>query len=240
MTVNIKFVDNMGHVPEKFHPVPAKNFLPEWYKKIPAHHSVDGSVRSASSKTKGLASTVKKCMPFFDVMTAGYIIVTPEDVEVSWDKQENTRFYQWPDWQFIDFHNPKQITGHPYNGNGDLLVPKFLNPWSVITPKGYSCMFIQPTHRDSIFSVFEGVVDTDVYHGAVELPFVLKEERWEGTIPAGTPIAQVIPFKREKYTHSIHKTQEFGYNVNNLAGAAVRSKFVNGYKEIFWAKKDYS
>ena len=55
-------------------------------------------------------------------------------------------------------------------------------------------------HQESSpIKVFEGIVDTDQQH-IMNFPFVYKDPEFEGIIPAGTPIVQVIPFKREKWT----------------------------------------
>lgn len=48
-------------------PVPAKVHLPEWFRKLPA---VDQTHISATDN--GL--TIKRCMPFLDAMTTGWII----------------------------------------------------------------------------------------------------------------------------------------------------------------------
>ncbi|MGL5008937.1 MAG: hypothetical protein ACRC6I_03585, partial [Paracoccaceae bacterium] len=48
-------------------PVPAKAYLPEWFRKLPA----TDETKLAKNDT-GL--TVKRCMPFLDAMTTGWII----------------------------------------------------------------------------------------------------------------------------------------------------------------------
>ena len=52
-------------------------------------------------------------------------------------------------------------------------------------------------HRESVFTIMDGIVDTDSYNALVNFPFFLNDWSYEGLIPAGTPMAQVIPFKRE-------------------------------------------
>jgi hypothetical protein len=83
-----------------------------------------------------------------------------------------------------------------------------------------------------------GIVDTDTYNAAVNFPFVLNEpNKFEGLIPAGTPIAQVIPFKREFWEMSIGV--EADLVKNNKIGTKLRSKFFDSYKTQFREIKQY-
>jgi hypothetical protein len=113
---------------------------------------------------------------------------------------------------------------------------KFENKWVMETPPGYSCLITHPLNRfDLPFFTMSGIVDTDQYNFLpVNLPFFLKEG-FEGIIPKGTPIAQVIPFKREPW----HSEKEdlnplTKYQINNLKSVVQRS-----YKNRFWSKKTY-
>jgi hypothetical protein len=96
-------------------------------------------------------------------------------------------------------------------------------------------LFIHPVHRREYGGrILEGIVDTDNYHGAVNFPFMLNPG-FEGLIPAGTPIAQVIPFKRDSFKMIIEKD-----NVKTTNDSiAVRTKYINGYKSLFRVKKEY-
>ena len=58
-------------------PVSATKSIPEWYKKQP------GSIDEAKFLKQGVSSsTVKRCMPVFDHITAGYIISLPCDIYI--------------------------------------------------------------------------------------------------------------------------------------------------------------
>ena len=42
--------------------------------------------------------------------------------------------------------------------------PKWINPWAIKTPAGYSVYFKPPAHNpNQWFEILEGVVDTDTY-----------------------------------------------------------------------------
>ena len=234
MTVKVKFTDTIKGIPEEYHPVPARKVIPEWYKNLPPYMNGNKEVLTGDLTGK-TSATVKKCMPVFDALTSGYILYTPCDVDVS--NKDGAPWYTWPDFEIISWHPPHQIKGHP-EASG-FPAPKWRNPWAIQTPKGYSCLFLPPLHRESVFKIFEGVVDTDTYSYPVELPFALNDPEWTGIIPAGTPMAQVIPFKRDSYALEIGSMEEEKERQESLF-RNLKSTFFNAYKEKFWIKKEYN
>jgi hypothetical protein len=212
------------NVSDIYSPKPAIQFIPEWYRKMESSFP--------KNITPDSTFTIKKCIPVFDAMTSGYIIVTPCDVYV--DIKDGEPNFIPTLTNVISFHSRKQAYAHPNSNEFDF--PKWINPWAIVTPKGYSCLFIPPMHNpNKWFTIFEGVVDTDTYNTAVNFPFVLKETDKEFLIPAGTPIAQVIPFKRENWQSFIsdEKTK------SNKTLEKINSKFFNRYKDLLWKKKSY-
>jgi hypothetical protein len=173
-------------------------------------------------------------MPVFDAITAGYLIFSPADVYVS--QKDGVPFYEWSNYSLIAFHAIDQAPEHP-NRNGHVVYPKWINPWAIRTPEGYSCLFTAPKHRDNVFTILDGIVDTDTYSAPVNFPFVLNDTTFEGLIPAGTPIAQVIPFKRDSFELEIGNDAELD-NTKKIA-SKVRIKFFDSYKTQFWTKKEY-
>lgn len=210
-------------------------------------------------------ATIKRCMPVFDCLNSGYIIKTPTDVYVSQkdanyvnkekfnENGENLYlteeeiekkgfakklpYYEWSNFGIIQFHPVEQAPTHPNRNGHQGYYPKWINPWSIKTPPGYSVLFVQPFHRDSVFTILPGIVDTDTYTAPVNFPFILNDISWEGLIPAGTPIAQVIPFKREEWQ------MELGKEVDLISQSKVttklRTKFFDSYKSQFRALKEY-
>jgi hypothetical protein len=51
-------------------PQPAKTYLPDWFRKIPA-------VDKAHLTPTNTGLTVKRCMPFFDALATGWILRWP-------------------------------------------------------------------------------------------------------------------------------------------------------------------
>jgi hypothetical protein len=177
--------------------------------------------------------TIKKCVPIFDAMTAGYIIYTQVDVQVS--KENGVPHYKWPSQKAILFHPVEQAPLHPKKN--EMPYPKWNNPYGISTPPGYSVLFTQPFHRESMFTIFDAVVDTDKYKSLVSIPFTMNNLDWEGIIPAGTPMAQVIPFKRESWKHNIGSDKE--REQQERVDSQLHSLFFNSYKKQFWSRKEY-
>ena len=230
--MDITFTNIRWPVAEEFKPQPASKFVPEWYKNISSFVDLVGHPDAGDGK-QGI--TIKKCMPVFDAITAGYIIPTPCDFFVT--KKDGMPWYQWPSekMDFIHFHPLHQAPNHP-DSNGFPL-PKFINPWGIKTPPGYSCLFVTPFHHGSIFSLLPGVVDTDKYTDCVNFPFVLRDLNFEGVVPAGTPMVQVIPFKRDNW-----KTRWGGTEDKEEAAKIFQrgaSQFFNVYKTKWRSKKEY-
>jgi hypothetical protein len=212
-----------------FPPAPTKNYLPDWYKATDSY--INGERKPVGEGN--VSVTIKKCMPVFDALTAGYLIFTYTDIYVS--QKDNSPYYEWPTGDILQWHPTVQAPNHPKHNEHPY--PKFMNGWSIQTPKGYSCLFINPTHRESPISILEGVVDTDTYTNTINFPFVLKDSKFEGLIPRGTPIVQVIPFERESWRMEIgeHNEKEFFKTRGKLL-----SQFFDKYKTDFWHRKDYA
>lgn len=258
----IIFTNTMG-VPEEFSPKPATASVPDWYKNLGSYMS--GAKKPDGNG--GTSASIKRCMPVFDAITGGYILYTYVDVHVSQQKTiygdqdyyEKTGedkiftedeikkkglpltapYFEWPSFGPIQFHPVQQAPTHP--GRGTMpdhgSYPKWINPWSIKTPKGYSVLFTQPMHRESPFTILDGIVDTDSYNAPVNFPFVLNDWGFEGLIPAGTPMAQVIPFKRESWHMEIGKEKDFNDQIKTTIH--LRTSFFDSYKNKFRQPKEY-
>ena len=167
-------------------------------------------------------------------MTMGYIMYTQTDIQVS--TRENMPFYMWRIGDGLSFHSVSQAPLHPIKN--DLPYPKWINDYIIETPEGYSCLFTNPMHNpNNIFTIMPGVVDTDKYKLKVNFPFVLNDPNWRGIIPAGTPMVQVIPFKRDSWKHVFGSKKDIDYYLKYEKRGSIR--FFNNYKLSFWNKKDY-
>lgn len=175
-------------------PSPASQCLPEWLKAMPsqvASHTLGGET----------VRTLKHCPPFVDAMTTGLIMPLPADItiesgKVSWDWDmpiiDDAPITRAP----VGVHVPEQVDGAPVEAAGRLLV-KFNTFWTLEAEPGWSLIFTHPFNRPDLpFTTMTGSVDSDTFtHGYVHFP-VLLDPSFEGVILKGTPVAQVLPFRR--------------------------------------------
>lgn len=217
-----------GAIPD---PIPASEVIPKWFKKMPYDHGHTDN-------------TVKRCIPFKDAMSMGYILPLWLDINVSNDGRRVSFDYKNGNMfggKVFDNHSPLQIKECPIRntvyGNQPM---KFLSPWVITTPPGWSCMFIQPINRfDERLHIITGVVDTDRYKSSVNFPFIWMDKEFNGIVPQGTPLVQVIPFKRTEWNHEISDISQKDYLTMHNISSKVTSVFKNAYRFNFWTPKKY-
>lgn len=226
------------------HPVPASKIVPEWYKKLPRGR--DG-VKDISNTwfidpDQGLvpAHTIKECIPVRDYITSGYVIPLWADVVIKQD--ENRDYLYWLDKNTmkIDSHPYSQVSGCPVTSEvkKDSAILKFISPWQVETPPGYSCMFYTPRYNSSPVEILPAIVDTDKCH-TVNFPFIVKNipNGNELRLNRGEPVVQVLPFKRETWTSEVKYITD-----DRWIGRVWRNISVlgDGYRKLMHSKKFYS
>jgi len=218
MTKKIKFISEKPEYNIE-HPVPASRLVPEWYRKMPGE--------------KDRIETVKKCIPFLDALTSGYAITLPVDVYYN---DEAKKFMYNSPFKIESDHVPSQTEDVEIDDSYDTIPHKWLNNWKIETPKGYSCLFIHPLDRmDLPFYSFSGIVDTDRHPVIINFPFVIKKG-FNGVIPKGTPIIQIIPFKRESWESKVIDDIEYNEPVDQFK---IMNPPFNTYKRNWWTKKSF-
>jgi len=220
-------------------PRPASKFLPSWYKKTPSLVNNEDALKHGHANT-----TVKKCMPIFDIITAGYILSAPCDIyldatnpeKLSWSIPTTLISFQG---DMFASHSREQYSEMPMDKDKyhkDLL--RIFPFWAAETGKGYSTIFMQPQYSDPTPLVaMQAIVDTDSFVSDGHLSFLV-EKNFKGVIKQGTPLVQLIPFKREPWKMSLGSLEE-SYKKMQSQRLKVRSNFMNAYKNKFRAKKDY-
>lgn len=224
-------VDNPKGILPK--PKPAKEYVPQWYKDAASY--TDPSGKKAPTMDGKPYATIKRCMPLYDMMTAGYIIETPYDIYV---RQTPTGpYFQWGEMQAIAFQTMEQTQNHPNFRDIDYAV-RIVHPWSIKTPKGWSILIMQPTHQEPTpISILPGIVDTDDFSIPFNMFIKLVDPTFEGMIEAGTPFAQIIPFKRESWTSELGGEEELKkFEADKRKFATV---FFDRYKKFWWNRKEY-
>jgi len=220
-------------------PQSAKSFISKEYKDLSGFF--EGNL---------LDETVKKCMPFLDAMTSGYIIPFFQDHIISIAKTspnlKTTTAVENPDLKDVHiitllepssiFHYPHQLPKNYQDSERPL--GKFTNKWLIKTPPGYSCLFIHPLNQPKTdYELAAGIVDTDVYDKIIMFPFYIRKQFTKSQIQIhcqkGNPMVQVIPFKRESWTSWSGIDTNFGKSTQGFG------LLVDMYKKTFWQKKKY-
>lgn len=211
---------------------PAKQHIPDWYKDIKI---VNLSNLKFDDKNQKITS-VKNCVPFLESLSTGYLATLWCDIKVSYDNHGIPRL----NW----FGTPDPVLPRPQRDN---VVAKpaghvdinlgWASPYMLKAPKGYSAVIGHPFNRHDLpFTTLTGIVDLDTLLGPGVFPFYLHED-FEGVIPAGTPLFQVTPFKRENWT-----SERDPKLLDEWAEQKVVKDrtLLNWYRHNVWHKKDYS
>jgi len=184
---------------------PALHALPKWYKDKKAHYGENPTPHDISD------GTIKACPPMFDSMIQGYIL--PLWVDLYVEPVEDVDFGTIPNFfwgegvagELINIFAPETTQGMPGVDKTGVPAYKINSPWTVRTPKGYSTLYVPPlNNKDPLFEAMSGIVHTDVYSTFVNIPFIWTGPAdFKGVIKRGTPLIQLIPFKREEFTYEL-------------------------------------
>jgi hypothetical protein len=213
---------------------PASEFIPNWYRtsKLTVENQQNSLVKDNPGTT---TSTYKRCTPFYDALTAGYIVHLSADIEVI--NENNSPSILWrTENVIVSTHSDVQWEGLPVPNGYFPFVFKWHNDLVLKSPKDYSLLFLNPISRfDLPFQTISGMVDCDSYDLAVNFPFFIKKDFY-GIIESGTPIAQIIPIKRDNWDREIKKYDEQEYDISKRK---YFSKIKRSYRTNYWFKKEY-
>lgn len=211
-TLKYEFLGREEYIEHLPHPVPAQKAIPDWYKKLPRsrdHDTLEPQKETAwaDPEAGGLVagSTMKQCIPIRDYLTSGYIV--PLWCEIAVSMEDGVPSFGWINSSVADIHLhfPHQYYDTPiadYDSTKHA-VPKLASPWGFKTPKGYSSLFFSPWYYKGVIEILPAIVDTDVHH-EVNFPFIYHGKNGERhTLERGSPIVQVIPFKREEWKSTV-------------------------------------
>jgi hypothetical protein len=211
-------------------PKPTKQTIPQWYK-----HAESTFTEKDGSETAGL----KKCMPYVDAMMSGYVLTVPVDIHVTKNKKGGIElaYDETVLGQFI--HERPAALGRtmprPPGFAPNHLAYKSHWGWSV--PKGFSVLVTHPFNRVELpFHTVTALMDSDEFFASGNIPFFIRED-FEGVIEAGTPIAQLLPVKREDWKMIENDQSLFG-KASYHSKVARDPRF--GYKKVMWHRKEYN
>jgi hypothetical protein len=236
--MNIEFTTE-DDLAMNYPPLPASKLIPKWYEETPLHVVDKKNIDDAQYIIENemlTTETVKFCMPVRDYMTSGYVIRAHAQIHLTpkiyGDKHFNGEKLFW--WRSfgtkIGSHAhrqcPVEIDGYRHS------YFKYENPWKIVVPDNYSCLFYQPYFfMEERYSFMPGIVDCDTFDSRIYFPGYIKSNE-SFYINPGDPLMLVFPFKRDAWTHTVKK-------VSNQPISKIKSYMSNGYKILFHKKKSY-
>ena len=221
-------------------PYPAVKSIPKWFKdQVPYEtpHPFDERANDGKVHIRNKISnaTFKKCVPLLDGMSAGYIVPLWADVEIVSGHVPNLHWKTNRDVFRMHGKNTNEMTPPPgYNSQ----VYKYSNCWIPQTPKGYSCLITSPFgYNDLAFKAIPAIVDTDRSTLELVFPMWIKKD-FNGIVEKGTPLIQIIPFKRDDW-ESTFDYYEDGYYKDVIEERNFGSTIVSHYIKNHWSKKSF-
>lgn len=215
-------------------PKPAKFYIPDWFKNIPGISEKNIEIDTTGSPNLN----IKNCIPVLDGFMSGYIQETWTDIYIEQDFGGGISYNQ-SSKSAPEIMSHREKTDMPiseYFYNFEFL---WKQRWIPKLPEGYSCLYINPINRLELpFHIASAIVDSDKmnYSSGGNLPFYIKKG-FKGLIPAGTPMYQMIPFKRESWTMSI---EEYDDDKAFWGSHSLRKNFMGSYKKRLWSKKEFN
>ena len=188
-----------------FKPVLAKTVLPSWWKKMKIFQAIRGQ----------RTQTIRACPAMHDWTKSGWYLLANRDIEVLCGSDRDSlsddnfatrdpsgKSYASPTHPSDQFDNAfDYIKDGEFGHVRDAF--KCRNPWNIITPKGYSTYYVDPfLFQNKYFATWQGMIDTDKFNVNQDNSQIIfyPKVNHSFTIPSGTPLCQIIPFKREEWT----------------------------------------
>jgi len=216
-------------------PIPAVKNVPEYWKKTTRFLSNDNSVELLGEEGSEAMPNLglKHCMPFFDALTAGYYYLLSCDIQVKIIDGVPSILSRAP-------LNPLS----PHEDDKDLPAPmgcytrrfSWQMWWGFKLPIGWSALITNPLNRPDLpITVTSGIVDNDNYTSPGNISFFIKEG-FEGTIPMGTPIFQIIPIYRANWKAEIDQSLR---QEGHIAQERKKNKLYGYYKKFIRTDRTY-
>jgi hypothetical protein len=102
---------------------------------------------------------------------------------------------------------------------------KLETPWRVITPPGYSVLYMDPTYQfDPVLQAMPGILNTD-YWNESNMFFFVKQKGIQFSVNFGDPLITHVPIKREKIPLEVRRSNEYEQE---------RDREIFHYMSSFW------
>ena len=219
-------------------PYPAVKQLPKWFLDTTPYVDRPGWPNDGKLhfRNRDANVTYKKCVPLLDSLSAGYIIPLWTDVMV--EQENNFPNIYWKTQSNVFFLHGEASKDIPAPVGYDNVVYKYNNCWIPQTPKGYSCLITSPLgYNDIPFKAVPAIVDTD--SSTLELVFPMwVKTGFEGIVEKGTPMVQIIPFKRDDWDSTFDYYEDGEYK-NVIEEKNFNGTMVGHYLKNHHSKKKF-
>jgi len=230
--IKFTFLSEYGYKIDAARPSPASSVIPKWFKEMEQYDHPEG-IKMVDSVSN---ATAKKCTPMLDSMTSGYILSLWSDVLVSQHQYSGPEVSWKVNANVFTLHGPSSKNIPPPPGY-DPVVFKYNSLLTIDTPPGYSILVTPPLgHHDLPFKAVPAIIDTDKPTIDLVFPVWIKSDL-EGVIEKGTPVVQVIPFKREPWESEFDymSNGDFISHMDNNFNSVIK----NHYVKNIWSKKEF-
>jgi hypothetical protein len=216
-------------------PFPASQAIPQWWKDaspyIKSEDNPDGKKIIVNNYESN--ASFKKCTPMLDMLSSGYIIPLWADVQVT-AKKDGPRLSWRVHRQVFDVHDGQDVEIPEGYQKTQF---KFLNQWIPKLPSGFSALIMPcPGYPNNPFRPISAIIDYDKTTHPLYPPMYLKND-FEGILEKGTPMFQIIPFKRNNWKSNFSFLQDGQLSINE--DRDIKATIVNNYVKNFWEKKTY-
>ena len=221
-------------------PYPASVSLPSWWRDATPYKPTPDNPEGKKFLVENFAAntTFKKCTPMLDALTSGYIVPLYSDVQVRWINGSPRVTWRMQSSDVFTQHGPEgKVPGFEIPVGYSEYIFKYNNTWIPKTPPGYSVLITTPFgYRNLPFKAIPAVVDSDKSTLEIATPMWLLDG-FEGIVEKGTPMFQVIPFKRDAWKAEFDFYQEGEYQ--KITEKNFNSTLINHYIKKVWSKKSY-
>jgi hypothetical protein len=236
----IKFFSLNQSITDTYPIYSAKDYKRKWVKNCAAAFQKYKNVVD----NRNNVITAAKCPGMREIMEKGYIVTTWCDItiETAIDKPYEYKVY-FPDsldtyLKEVEYDKPI-VSGFSMKdsplkiptGKNKKIILKFWSPWFIQTPNNYELLVMPVQYDDDpAFTACGGIIESG-NHVEFNIHVFWHETNGRVLIPAGTPLCQLIPIKKDPIKIDFLKITDKINHIRVKTIFNLRNKFILGKKE---------
>ena len=236
---DIQFISMVEGIEETMPVLSISEYRYDWLKRAGARLKE----RSKEVEEWHKSNSTLKCPALTQFGNKGFILRAPLDIHLTIES-DNTYKWQTPVSQVFAENLEPAVAHHNEYSFYDFMtswpkdtmkiILKLNLPWAMRIPKGYEVLLIEPFYKDDCrFTVCSGIFDSDLGIATLTIPVMWHSTKGSYVIKSGTPIAQLIPIKKETITHqNLNLVTDKNYKRDNaLSYIKMRESFNTNYEK---------